>query len=33
MVGDKEAFHEGCPQKVNVLYADGRSSNILKFHR
>ena len=33
MVGDKESFHEGCPQEVNVLYADGRSSNILKFHR
>lgn len=31
LVGDKEGFHEGCPQKVNILYADGRSSNILKF--
>lgn len=33
LVGDKEGFHEGCPQKVNVLYADGRSSNILRFRR
>ncbi|MCC6354266.1 MAG: type II secretion system protein [Verrucomicrobiae bacterium] len=31
LVGDKEGFHEGCPQKVNILYADGRSSNVLKF--
>lgn len=31
LVGDKEGFHEGCPQKVNILYADGRSSNQLKF--
>ncbi|HPA17933.1 MAG TPA: prepilin-type N-terminal cleavage/methylation domain-containing protein [Verrucomicrobiae bacterium] len=31
LVGDKEGFHEGCPQKVNILYADGRSSNQLSF--
>ncbi len=31
LVGDKEGFHERCPQKVNILYADGRSTNELKF--
>jgi type II secretory pathway pseudopilin PulG len=30
-VGDKEGFHEGCAEKVNILYADGRSTNKLKF--
>lgn len=30
-VGDKEGFHEHCRPKVNILYADGRSTNELKF--
>lgn len=31
VVGDKEGFHEGCAEEVNILYADGRSTNRLKF--